>query len=103
MYPGGNELFHQVILEKTLAVIQPENHGTVYVEFVIDETGALVNPIVRRSVDPGFEAVLLKKMRASEKWIPACRYTDDFIWDEEGETGRIGECISIKYIQPFKI
>lgn len=44
--------------------------GRVLVQFVIDETGRLIDPVIIRSVDPALDAEAIRVLYNSPKWTP---------------------------------
>ncbi|MDO6440150.1 M56 family metallopeptidase [Cyclobacterium sp. 1_MG-2023] len=47
-----------------------KKEGTVYVQFIINKEGRLVNPSVIRSVDPDLDAEALRVIKNSPDWTP---------------------------------
>jgi len=45
-------------------------YGRVIVQFVIDETGTLVDPVVLKPVDPALDAEAIRVLLTSPKWTP---------------------------------
>ena len=45
-------------------------YGRVIVQFVIDETGALVDPVILKAVDPALDAEAIRVILTSPKWTP---------------------------------
>ncbi len=45
-------------------------HGLVKVQFVIDETGSLVDLVIVRSADPALDSEALRVIQSSPKWTP---------------------------------
>jgi len=74
-YPGGKEAFYQ-FLDKNFNY--PENTNIMYhnseviVSFIIDKTGSVVLPKIEQSLDPLYDAEVLKAISKLEtKWKPA--------------------------------
>lgn len=54
-YPGGNAALRTYIAQNVVypqQAIDNNISGTVYVRFVVSKTGAVINPMVMRGVDP---------------------------------------------------
>ena len=47
------------------------NEGKVYIEFVVDKDGTITNPTVVKSLDPRFDAIVLKIISGAPKWNDA--------------------------------
>jgi periplasmic protein TonB len=47
-----------------------EVEGTVFVKFMIDEKGNLVNPVIYKGIDNALDQEVLRVVRTSEKWTP---------------------------------
>jgi hypothetical protein len=90
-YPGGNTLFTDSLVKITTQKVKPSVSGSIFVRFTITETGELVDPEIIKSIDPRFEAVLLKNLVRMGKWVPICKYTVDPGFDDccEREPGRV--------------
>lgn len=72
-YPGGIEGLKSFLVEN---VTYPENAkknkitGKVYVSFVIDESGEVINTRIARGVDPDLDKEALRVVGLMEKWTP---------------------------------
>lgn len=73
-FPGGEDAFAKYIDDnKQYPIMALENdiQGTVYVQFVIDEEGNVINPEILRGVDPLLDKEALRVVGSSPKWKPA--------------------------------
>jgi TonB family protein len=72
-FPGGIEKMY-VFIRKELrypeAAKAQRKEGKVYVEFVIEEDGRIVDPKVIRGLDPDMDAEAMRIVRAMPDWIP---------------------------------
>jgi protein TonB len=62
--------------------------GTIYVKFIIDEDGNLINPTIMRGVDPALDNAVLKVLRNAPKWEPG---------KQNGKEVRVPYSIPIKF------
>ncbi len=72
-FPGGQVAMQKFIAENIkYPVIAKENRvqGRVYVEFVVNEKGAVTNPRVMRGVDPNLDREALRVVQAMPNWKP---------------------------------
>lgn len=73
VFPGGDEALRNFV---TNNVNYPEEaskqklHGRVYVCFVIDKDGSVVNVRVARSLNPLLDAEAIRVVKAMPKWTP---------------------------------
>lgn len=44
--------------------------GTVYLEFIVNEEGRIINPSVIKSMDPDLDAEALRVIKNSSDWTP---------------------------------
>ncbi|MEA3480076.1 MAG: TonB family protein [Bacteroidota bacterium] len=75
LFNGGNpnvEFARYVARHLKYPEIAAENgvYGRVTLQFVIDENGKLVDPVILRGVDPALDAEALRVVLASPKWTP---------------------------------
>ncbi|WP_340112431.1 energy transducer TonB [Maribellus mangrovi] len=88
-YPGGQDAFLKFISEN---VKYPENakkneiQGKVFVNFVVDETGAVTKVKVVRGVDPELDKEAVRVIKLLEKFTPG---TKD------------GKAVKVKYTVPI--
>lgn len=71
-YPGGMQLFTDSLVKITKRQVKPDTTGRCYIRFTVNKGGTLSNPSVLRSIDPEFEAAMLKNLNKLGRWIPAC-------------------------------
>ncbi|GAO30053.1 energy transducer TonB [Geofilum rubicundum] len=72
-FPGGQEALQKYLASSVrYPVIAQENgiQGRVYVQFVIDQTGAVTNATILRGVDPSLDREALRVVQAMPKWKP---------------------------------
>jgi len=62
-YINNNLRYPAIAIEKGI-------QGEVYVQFDIDVTGSLVNPVIVRGVDPALDFEALRVVKNSPMWIP---------------------------------
>lgn len=67
-YPGGIEQLMQYL--KTRMRRPNECLGHVYVSFIVDTDGSILEPVVVKSLGPACDAEALRLIRESIKWIP---------------------------------
>ena len=75
LFNGGNpnvEFAKYISRHLRYPEIAAENgvYGRVTLQFVIDENGNLVDPVIIRGVDPALDAEALRVVLASPKWTP---------------------------------
>lgn len=73
-FPGGMKKMYKFIdkeMRYPKAARAQRKEGKVYVEFVIEEDGRLVEHRVRRGVDPELDAEALRVTKLMPNWIPA--------------------------------
>lgn len=72
-FPGGEKARFQFIadnLEYPLVAIDNGIEGLVVVSFIVDEQGALQDPVVRRDIGAGCGEAALDMIRKMPNWIP---------------------------------
>lgn len=72
-YPGGmGELmkFLQKNLKYPTQAQKDSIQGRVIVQFVIDKTGKVINPVIKRSVSPELDAEAIRVVNAMPLWTP---------------------------------
>ena len=73
VFPGGDIALRKYIAEN---IKYPEEakakklHGKVFVSFVIDKNGDVVNPKIARGIDPILNAEALRVIKTMPKWEP---------------------------------
>jgi protein TonB len=75
-YPGGSkEMFAYIAknMNYPTSAIENEKEGKVFIRFVIDKSGNIVNPEIARGIGgcPECEQEALRIIRAMPKWKPA--------------------------------
>jgi protein TonB len=75
LFNGGDpnlEFAKYIARHLTYPEIAAQNgvYGRVFVQFVIDENGMLVNPVILRKVDPALDAEALRVLSTSPRWTP---------------------------------
>ncbi|WP_289056240.1 energy transducer TonB [Carboxylicivirga marina] len=76
-YPGGEEGFVsdiQAALVYPKEAIKKKIQGIVYVEFVVNTKGELVEPKIKQSVHPLIDNEALRIVKTTKKWIPGKSY-----------------------------
>jgi len=61
--------------------------GKVFIQFIIDTTGAIIKPEVIRGIDPKLDSIAISIVRAMPKWEPAIQN---------------GKPVSMKFVLPIK-
>jgi len=72
-FPGGTAALMQFIkdnIKYTKEMSDTTAQGRVIVQFVIDEGGSVINPVVVRHVDPTLDQIALDVIRKLPKWKP---------------------------------
>ncbi len=72
-YPGGNaELLRYVALHTKYPPLALRNsiEGRVYVRFVVDETGQVVNPVVVKGIGGGCDEEAVRVLRTLPRFVP---------------------------------
>ncbi len=71
-FPGGPNALQQYLLKAPYPPIASENdiEGTVWVYFVVDKDGSVINVKVARGVDQTLDRAALKHVKAMPKWNP---------------------------------
>lgn len=73
-FPGGEVAFRKYLQENIqypIMALENDIQGTVYVQFVVDAEGNVVNPEILRGVDPLLDKEALRVVGLSPKWKPA--------------------------------
>ena len=76
-FPGGIEKFTQFIKDnyvRSSRDIAEENHGRIYLKFVVDRTGKVKDVVILRGISPGCDKEAVRVMQSSPNWIPARDY-----------------------------
>jgi TonB family protein len=79
-FPGGQSAWLRFLSKRASQAQYPPAYtkkqvwGTVVIQFVVDETGAVTNAEVIRSVHPALDAIALNIVRTSPKWQPAMQH-----------------------------
>ncbi|GAB4286678.1 MAG: hypothetical protein Kow0068_12270 [Marinilabiliales bacterium] len=72
-FPGGNDSLYKYLSEK---IIYPESakknkiQGTVYVSFIIDETGVIKNIEIEKGIDKECDNIAFRAIQNMPKWEP---------------------------------
>ncbi len=72
-FPGGEEAFHQFISMQTKYpdIARKSNiSGNVYVAFIIDQEGNVLDPMVIRGIGGGCDEEALRVVKSMPKWSP---------------------------------
>ncbi len=72
-YPGGDKAMFKFIQKNSVYPSIPKENGVegkVYVQFVIDETGKVINPVIAKGVDPYLDAEAIRVVSLFPKWKP---------------------------------
>lgn len=72
-YPGGDAALHQYLATRTEypeAARRQGLSGTVVVQFVVDETGRLLDPQVVKTSEPAFDTEAIRLVRLMPWWTP---------------------------------
>ncbi len=89
-YPGGVKALYEYFYTETRypeEALKKGIEGTVYVKFVVDQEGFVINPVVMRGVGGGCDEEALRVVASMPQWIP----------------GSInGENVSVWYTVPIK-
>ncbi len=108
-FPGGPQAMMQFIKDNLkYPQIAKENgiQGRVILQFVVDETGKVIDPKVIRSIDPSLDTEAIRLVLSMPRWIPgmqdgkavAVRYTIPVIFklEKAEETSSKDGVLSIK-------
>lgn len=87
-FPGGSDSLN-AFLRKHIIYREAftEIAGKVYVQITIDSTGAIHNPVIRRSPHPSLSEEVLRIVALMPNWQPATLY---------------GRPVTTKYVLPVK-
>lgn len=72
-FPGGQQAMMKFMknnIRYPEALKKNKVQGMVLVQFVVDQTGRITNPVVKRSIEPSLDAEALRVVRAMPKWNP---------------------------------
>ncbi len=73
-YPGGIDKFVKYMGQNIRYPLGPQLRGKpagrVYVSFIVDTTGAIIKPKVKKSVDHEYDKDILRVLAESPRWIP---------------------------------
>lgn len=72
-YPGGEQALYQYLsnnIHYPDLALKNGKEGTVYVKFVVDESGAVRDANVTRKVDPMLDIEALRVIKAMPAWQP---------------------------------
>ena len=72
-FPGGQQAMMKFMknnIRYPEALKKNKVQGMVLVQFVVDQTGSITNPVVKRSIEPSLDAEALRVVRAMPKWNP---------------------------------
>jgi|AntAceMinimDraft_14_1070370.scaffolds.fasta_scaffold08245_4 protein TonB len=73
IFPGGDAALLSFISKNTVYPEIPKNNnvdGKVYIQFVIDETGKVINSVVLVGIDPYLDAEALRVVSMLPNWTP---------------------------------
>ncbi len=76
-FPGGVEGWRNYLVKNfryPQRAINLDKEGTVYITFMIDKDGTLLDPYISRSIELSIDEVSLGLIRKSPKWIPAVQH-----------------------------
>jgi protein TonB len=72
-YPGGEKAMFKFIQKNSIYPAIPKENGVegkVYVQFVIDETGKVINPVIKKGVDTYLDAEAIRVVSLFPRWKP---------------------------------
>lgn len=72
-FPGGNNelmLFLSKNIKYPTTAIKDKKQGRVVAQFVVAKDGSIINPIIKRSVDPELDKEALRLIGTMPKWTP---------------------------------
>lgn len=73
VYPGGDTALFNFISENVKYPVQAQENGIqgkVYIEFIIDKTGAVTNAKVYKGVNEELDKEALRVIKLLKKWTP---------------------------------
>jgi TonB family protein len=89
-YPGGLNALIEFVNSKAIFPEEFDNvnvEGKIFIKFMIDSTGLVINPKVLRGLNPKLDSIALVIVKSMPKWKPATQK---------------GKPISIEYMLPVK-
>ncbi|OFX28517.1 MAG: hypothetical protein A2033_01785 [Bacteroidetes bacterium GWA2_31_9] len=72
-FKGGEKNMHKYIVDYTSYPQMPKENfiqGTVYIEFTIDKKGKIINPKIKKGVDPYLDKEALRVVSSMPDWNP---------------------------------
>ena len=72
-YPGGTQALYSFLAKniKYPKTAKKNNvEGTVYVKFVVDEDGSVINPVIVRGIGAGCDEEVIRVIKKMPKWKP---------------------------------
>ncbi|MBK7440396.1 MAG: energy transducer TonB [Bacteroidetes bacterium] len=72
-YPGGTQALYTFLAKniKYPKTAKKNNvEGTVYVKFVVDEDGSVINPVIVRGIGAGCDEEVIRVIKKMPKWKP---------------------------------
>lgn len=76
-FPGGQKVYTDSLLKLTKQTVQPTVSGTCVLHLHINANGIIDSVDVMTSVDPVFEAELLRHIQTPGNWKPLCSKTPE--------------------------
>ena len=76
-FPGGIDKFREFIASSYVMSsrdIAEENHGRIFLKFVVDKSGKIKDVKILRGISPGCDKEAVRVMQSSPNWIPARDY-----------------------------
>lgn len=76
-FPGGLEGWRNYLVKNfryPQRAINLDKEGTVYVTFIIDKDGTLLDPYISRSIELSLDEASIGLIRKSPKWTPAIQH-----------------------------
>lgn len=76
-FPGGINKFREFIGENYVMSsrdIAEENHGKIFLKFVVDKSGKIKDVVILRGISPGCDKEAIRVMKSSPNWVPARNY-----------------------------
>lgn len=91
-YPGGPEAMTEFIQAN---IVYPQNsiekdeQGTVYVQFVVNLDGSIINVVILKGVSPALDAEAIRVIKLMPNWIPG---------EQKGKPVRVRYVIPINFM-----
>lgn len=92
-FPGGNEAMYKYLIANVIyptAALANKVEGKVYVEFIVDVDGSIIDPLLKRGVGYGLDEEALRIVKGMPNWKPG---------------KQDGEAVKVRFIVPvnFKL